>query len=144
MLGRAKNCKQPRKFKKDTSTVVEQDRIVAEAEELKSQGRACATSSVSMRLKGLQIPFGEKPQKTRGAKHEDLQRQFSKLCAVCIDALDDHNIKFELLETEPVACWIQCRNALPKRTASSLTTSDAMYCLELLGHKYGLVSDFTN
>ena len=82
-LEEQKIAKSPRKFKKDTSTVVERDRIVAEAEELKSQGRACATSSVSMRLKGLQIPFGEKPQKTRGAKHEDLQRQFSKLCAVC-------------------------------------------------------------
>ena len=149
-LGEPKIARSPRKFKQDT-TVAERDRIVAEAEELKSQGRACATSSVSMRLQGLKIPFVRIREVVKNLKKQwgptaktfrDSARRFAHF----VDRLDDPNIKFELVETEPAVRWILVVQPMLQRIAEQepkflYITSDATHSLELLGHKYGLVSD---
>ena len=84
--GKERIAGNPQKYKHDTISVLERERIVAESEQLKSSGRAATTSSVSMRLKGLEIPavrICEVLQNCRkhwGPRHELSQ----KVLVVCL------------------------------------------------------------
>ena len=148
-VGEAKIARAPKKHQEDTITVMERQRILAEAEELKAQQRPATTTSVSMRLKGLSIPAARvrsvlKNMKKHWGGATKNFAQSARTFRSFVEGFDKSTLRFDFLEMEPSIRWVVTVQPLLSALVSLkpeflYVTSDATHNLELMGYRYGLV-----